>query len=653
MQDGQSMLQFIRKLLSSKIGALLGVLFVVLLGLLFAAGDVGSMFSGHSGVSGGMVARVGREEISEATLSKGATSALERAKQQTPSLTMKDFLASGGLGKVLDEMIDRSAITDFGRRHGIVASDRLVDSEIAQVPAFQGPDGNFSQALFEQAVHQRGLNEQMVREDLAQGLIVRQVLFPAAFGASAPRYLAQQFASLITEHRTGAIAVLPSQLFLPAKLPSDAELETWYKQHTAEFVRPERRTIRYASFGPEVLKTAPQPTDAEIAARYKADAAKYAALETRTVTQVIVPTQAAANAVIAEVKGGKSLAAAAREKGLATSTLDSVSKTALAGQTSQAVADAAFSAAKGSIAATAKGPLGWHVMRVDAVQTRPARSLDQVRGEIAKALAEQKQRAALNDLIGRIEDEFDSGGNLTDAAKELGVTLKQSPPLTSNGQVYGKPGEKAPDVLGKALQTAFSMEQENQPQIAEVDPGKTFLIFDVSEIQASAPAPFNEIKNDVKTAYMLDKGQAAAKQAAEKVQAQVKKGGNLAKALASLGKPVPPAQAISVGREDLAKMQQAKQQVPPPLVLMFAMAQGTVKLMPIPMDRGWVVVSLTKIEPGKVPDDQLLDEAQKQLGTVRGDEYADALRRSIRAEVGVKQNASTIEAVRKQLAGGG
>jgi peptidyl-prolyl cis-trans isomerase D len=644
------MLQLFRKLFSSKIGATIALVFLLLIAIAFASGDVANT-GGFGGVAeGDRVATVGSERIDSSALHQGATAALQRVKRQDPTLSMQGFLANGGLEQVLDSMIARTAVAVFGKQHGIVASDRLIDSEIAQAPDFRGIDGKFNEAAYRQALRQQGLSEALVRSDLAQGLIARQVLTPAGFGAVMPRELAKRYAVLLKDRRSGALAVLPSEQFAPAKPPSDQELSAYYSQHRDQFIRPERRVIRYAAFGDEVLKSVPPPSDAEIAARYNADKAQYAALETRSVTQLIVPTEAAAKAIVAEVAGGTSLEAAAGAKGLETADLGKVSKQSLAAQSSQAVADAVFAAAKGTIAAPARSGLGWHLMRIDAVETRPARTLDQARGEIAAQLAAAKHRAALTDLLTRIEDEFDEGKNLTEAAKELGVDVQKTEPITADGRVYAHADQQAPAVLARVLQTAFAMERENEAQIAEVEPGKTFVIFDVTDIARSAAAPLKEIRGDVTDAYMLDKGFTAARAAAQKVQAAVRKGADLGKALTDLGKPLPPAQAINMDRIQLTQM---GQQVPPPLALLFSMAEGTAKILPAPGERGWFVVYLKDIEPGKVADDDpLIASTRNELGALAGNEYTGALSEAITREVKVKRNDAAIKAVRQQLNGG-
>src|SRR5690606_19943924 len=159
--DRRTMLQFFRSISNSKIGLGLILAFLVLIALAFASADVANT-GGFGGVAGGdRVATVGKSRIDTAALSQAASTALERIKEQDPRLSMQGFLANGGLEQVLDDMINRTAVAEYGRQQGIVAGDRLVDSEITQMAAFKGPDGKFSQDAFRQAIQQRGLSEAM------------------------------------------------------------------------------------------------------------------------------------------------------------------------------------------------------------------------------------------------------------------------------------------------------------------------------------------------------------------------------------------------------------------------------------------------------------------------------------------------------------
>ena len=344
------MLQLFRSFFKSKFGVGVTLAFLVLIAFAFASSDVANtnLFGGVSG--GDRIAVVGDERIDAAELSTGLSSALDNARQANPTLTMQAFIAQGGLESVLDQILQRNAIAEYARQHGMRAGKRLVDSEIAQIPAFRGIDGNFDRNAFLSVLSQRGLTEAVVREDIEAGLLARQLLAPISFSPSMPESIGRRYASLLRERRQGTIAMLPSEAFAPQGNPTDAQLQAYYRTASSRFIRPERRVIRYATFGPEALGDLPAPTEAQIAERYNRDRAQYASSERRRFTQLVVPTQDAANAIVAEVRGGKSLETAAREKGLATAAIEPVTRSDFANSASAAVAQAGFTAAQGAVA---------------------------------------------------------------------------------------------------------------------------------------------------------------------------------------------------------------------------------------------------------------------------------------------------------------
>lgn len=643
------MLTFLRSMIHSRIGALVALVFLGLIALAFAGADVtGSRFGGIAG--GDRVATIGKARIGTAELGKAITNAFEGERQQNPQLTMKDFLGAGALDEVLTGLIDRTAMVQWGEQHGLAVSDRLVDSEIVKIPAFQGPDGKFSESAYKQLLAQKSLTDKMVRTDISQGLMARQILVPASFGAQFPQGVALRYAGLLKEKREGAFAFVPAAAFAPKQGPDDAALAAFYKAHGARYMVPERRTVRYAVFDDTAVKTAPAPTEAEIQQRYKLNAAAYAPNETRDLAQVIVADEATAKALAADIAAGKPIDAAAKAKGLSSAKLPGLTRDALASQTSRAVADAVFAAGQGKVAAPAKSPIGWHVIRVEAVHANPGKSLDQARGEIVAAISVEKRRAALTDISAKIEEQFSNGGGLADAAKSLGLTLVTSDPLQADGTIFGKPGVKPAPEAAALVQAAFAMEREGQAQIAEAQGGKV-VMFDVARIEAAAPAPLAQIRERVARDWAIDAGGIKARAARDGILAALKKGTPLADALKTAGAALPPPSPVAMSREQLNAMQP---RIPEALALMFSMAQGTAKSILSPDQSGWVIVSLAKVIPGEVKaDDPIVPAAARELGASLGREYAEALRTAIRNDVGVTRNADGIRAVHTQLVGGG
>ena len=321
----------------------------------------------------------------------------------------------------------------------------------------------------------------------------------------------------------------------------------------------------------------------------------------------------------------------------------------LASQASPAVAAAYFSAERGAMTTPARSPLGWHVARIDAVETTPARSLSQVRGDITDTLRAEKRVRGLADLASEIEEQLGNGATLSEVGEELGLELETVGPVLANGQLFDEPRGTVPEVLQPALATLFQMEVE-EPEIAPIESGQTYLVYEVDDITPAAVAPYAQIADAVEARWRATEGMKAAQAAADRVIARVRSGKTMAAALAEEERRVPPAQSVDMTREDLAR--QREQRIPPPIALLFSMAEGTTKRLEAGNNAGFFVVDVDDITMGEIAgDDPLIAQDTRQMGPLLGEEYAEQFSRAMREELGVSRNATAIEAVRAQLSG--
>ncbi len=642
------MISFFRRFFQSKIGLPIVLAFLGLMALAFAASDItGSTFGGIAG--GDRVAVVGGEAIPVSDVAIAANTALNQVRQQNATLTMPEFVAEGGFDEVLRQLIDRTTVGTYGEKYGLRAGENLMNSEILQIGAFRGLTGEFDPAAYQAALRQAGMNDATFRRDLSVSLIEQQMLKPALAAPQLPEKIARQYAALVLERRKGEIALIPSAAFAPAGNPSDAQLSAWYQDNRTQFIRPERRTLRFAVFGADTLEVSATPSAAEIAARYKRDAAKYQASERRSVTSFVVPTEDAAKALAARIRGGVALEAAAREAGFTASTAELRDREAMASATSFAFAEAAFKAAQGGIVEPAQGTLGWYVARVDQIERSPARSLEQATPEIAEQLAAEKRSAAVADLTAEIESEIDGGTALAEVAAAYGLTVETSPALLANGQAFGQPDVQIVPQLLPVLSTAFQME-ESEPQLAETVPGQQFVMFEVARIEEAAAPPLAQVREAAIAAWKRAQGAKLAKAAADRITAKVRGDTALAAALAAENKPGFEREVIDLERRQL--LAQTRGNLPAPLVLLFSMAEGSVKVLEAPRDLGWYVVSLDAISTDPVESEPgLVGQTRQQLAPALVDEYRRQATAAMRAELGVTRNEPAIEALRKQLSG--
>lgn len=645
------MITFFRKFFQSKAGIAITLAFLALIAFAFASSDVANNAT-FGGVTGGdRVASVGDERISTSDLATAVNQQIDQLRQENPTITMEQIVADDGVAAILDQLIQRVAIAEYGREMGLRSGNRLIDSEIAAIPGLQSADGSFDQEGFRNILAQRGISEAMVREDIMLNLFARQVVLPVAQEAALPASVLARYTALLGETRQGQIASFPATAFAPTGEPEEGVLQAYYTQNAEDFRRPERRTLRYGVFTEAVLDETPAPSAAAIRNRYSRDEVVYAARELRTFTQLIAPTQAAAQAVVNEVNNGVSLESSAQSKGLTTTTLTDLDRATLASRTSEAAAQAGFAANSGAITAPAQGGLGWYVLRVDNVQQIAGQSLEQASPAIAAQLVAETRQAKLNELTARIEDDFADGRSLSEVAEDLGIELVTTPPLLASGQIYDAQ-EAAPQILMPAINIGFQLD-EGDPQLGETVAGEQFLVFDVAQISESAVPPLSQISDEVTLAWRRDEGMAGASAAATRVRDKVRGGMTLAAAVAQeeaqLLQPAP----LTLSREQYEQQVSAQQgNIPRPIELFFAMAQGTVKRTQQPDTSRWFVVELDEITTVELPtDNPRVQGFALDMQRIIPQELSAQYVAGIESAVETETNQAGIDAVIAQLTG--
>ncbi len=647
------MLAFFRRLTHSKVGVIITFLVLGVIALAFAAGDVTGLSSmtGGAGITGGDVAKVGKAEVTANQLKTQAQTELEGFRQQQPTLDMATFVNQGGFDGTLDRIVSSMALEQFGRAQGMVVSKRAIDGQIASIPSLQGPTGKFDENLYRQILAQRKLTDAQIRSDIERDTFAQQLTIPSTGATQVSDQLALPYASLLLEKRTGTIGFIPTAAVPAGPAPSDADLAVFYKRNIARYTVPERRIVRYAIVTPEQVKAQAVPTDAEIAKTYQQDRARYAATEKRTITQVVVADQAGATALAAKVKGGASLADAARAAGLEASTQTSVEKAAYAGTSSPQVSDAVFSAADGAVIGPVRTQLGWVVAKVDKVEKVAARSLDQVRAEIAAALGIQKAAQALSDIHDKIDDSLSKNATFDEVVADQKLQAVTTPALVVSGANPDDAASQPNPAIAPLVAAAFQAVDGDGPQLVQLGTDGGFAVVALGRVVPAAPRPLAQVRAAVLRDVTADRSRQAANRVAREVLARINKGMPIAQSLALTKLPIPAPRPLTASRAQIAANPRG---APPALALMFSMAPNTAKTLAAPDDSGWFVIKLDSIARGNATGNAAaIKAARSDIGRSVGREYVEQFAKAVRADVGVKTNASAVARVRADLLGQG
>jgi peptidyl-prolyl cis-trans isomerase D len=631
---------------------MLGVLFLTLVAMVITGfGTGGGGLGDLGGLGGDTVASVDGEKLTSNRLRDETQRQFERLRREQPELDLAAFLRRGSMEEVLDQLIDLTAITVFGREQGLGVSRQMIDRDIAAVPAFHDLTGRFDDATFRRVLAQERLTEQQLRDDLQSRLIQRQLVLPVAGSAFVPNAIAQQYASLLLEQRSGVVGAVPSAAMGAGAEPTEAELNAFYRTSQARYTIPERRVIRYALFGRDQVAAATQATDAEIQAAYRQNPA-YAARETRSLSQVVLPNEAAAKAFAQKVAGGTAFAAAALQAGYSPSdtALGVNTREDLAGKSSPAVAAAAFGAAEGATVGPIRSPFGWHVIRVDDVIVNAARPLAAVRDEIAAQIQQRKAADAVSDLAAKIEESIGDGSSFEEIVAAQRLAVVETAPVTARGAAPDNPGWQAPAELQPLLEGAFAVEPGDDPAVETVQENQRYALVAVARAIPAAAPPLARIRDRVKADLIARRASERARAVAAAIVARINAGTPPAQAFAQADAKLPPVQPLTATRRDIARQ---NAQVPPPMAMMFSLPRGKARLLPAPDGRGWFIVYLDRIVPGDARREPGLAEAVKgQFAQILGDEYAQQFTAAIRSNLEVKRNDEAVRKLRAELTTG-
>ncbi|MES2326472.1 MAG: peptidylprolyl isomerase [Pseudomonadota bacterium] len=642
------MLSFFRRASKSKIGTWVMALVVIAIMAGFAAGGISNFGSGSLGfgLSSDTLASVGDQEVTERDMSDLMQRGLQEARKNNPEASYASIMSE--FAPILEDTINMRSLIAFADKYGFPLSRRLIDAEIAQIPGARGLNGQVSDASYRAFLAQQRMTDPELRQIVAASLAQRLLLTPVAASGHVGLGIATPYASMLLEQREGEGAVVPAALFKSGLQPSDAELQQYYASHRAHYMIPEQRTLRIARIGPEQVAGV-TASDQEVMAYYNTNKATYAPSDTRSLSQVVVPDQGTANAIAARAKAGATLAAAAAPAGAnaAVTTLNDQTRQAYAGVAGEQAANAVFAAAKGAIVGPVHTDFGWAVVKVDAVKAGGGKTLEQAKSEIAAKLNDDKRKAAIEQLVDKVQNALDGGANFTEAVGAAKLPVTTTPLITANGTSRADPSFKLPPELAPALQSGFQMAPTDEPDVVALPNNAGYVVVSPGQVVAPSPPPLATIRAQVAIDWINDQATQRARAAATQIAAKASSGMSLSDALKGVGVAIPPARPLNARRIQIAT---AQGPVSPALKMLFSLKVGQSQMAPDPQDGGFFVIKVTKVTPGNaLVAPNLITRVQTELGQAVSQDYVEEFQNAIKRQLKVKRNDSAIEAFRARL----
>ncbi|MDP6563946.1 MAG: SurA N-terminal domain-containing protein [Alphaproteobacteria bacterium] len=487
-------------------------IFLGLLVLSFAAWGIGDIFRVRPDAA---VATIGDVDITGYEFLNDFNREMRRMQASLgPRFDTEQARRLGLVNRVLQQSITRALYDQEVEDLELTMSDEDIAAWIRNAPAFKNSFGRFDQLRFEQVLRQNGFTEQsyvaVSRRDLSREQLINSVVG----GARAPKAMVRALFDYQQERRRFEVLNLSHAAIGGVAEPNDGDLAQYYEANKDSFYAPEYRGLTFITMRPDDLAGEILVDEAELRELYEARLNEFTTRASREVEQIVVQEEAIAQQVVGRLREGGDFLAVARK--LADMDADAVKLgEVVEADLPEEAAKVVFALAEGEISGAVETALGWHVFRVVKAQQGGSKTFEEVRETLVKDLKLEKALDAMFELANKVEDEFAGGSSATEVAEALRLTHGRIAAVDRTGR--NRDGEPV-DSLPKApefLETAFSAEPGDDPELKESDDGSYYLV-QVDKVFESAVRPLAEVRDDVRQAVASQRrAEAAAKRAAE------------------------------------------------------------------------------------------------------------------------------------------
>jgi peptidyl-prolyl cis-trans isomerase D len=543
--------------------------------------------------------------------------------------------------QVLDRMIAQAALNSEIRDLRIVTPDQAVAGVARAMPVFQGSDGKFSKAVFDNVLRNNGYTEDRFLAQLRADIGQRQLLSAVNGSVAPPETQVKALFASEFEKRAADTALFPLTAAPEPAPPDEAVLRRWYDNHPDSYATPEYRRIKAIELTPQSLAPEITVTDDELRAAYDEHRSDYVTPAKRSAQVISVPDEARARALADKWAAGADWAAmqqAAQADGAAAIEQEDATDVQFPDPD---LAKAVFSAALDVVAAPVKGALGWFVVKVTKIVPGNETSFDQAKEALRTRLVAAKAADLLYDRANKIDQLLGNGGTLDDLPGDLGLvgvtgTMDRQGDTEAGGPA---PIPGAAGLRSAIVAAAFQAKEGDPPRLTEVQTpstgGSAYYALVIEGVTPPGKKPYDAVKDRVLADWAQDQRRRTEDAAAAAMMTAVQGGQAFSDAATVAG--------VTPRLSPLVSRNQGNPEMPPALQrVLFGLKPQEATMIETP--EGFVVAQLTEVvKPDPSADKAGYDQVRAALARSIGDDVAAVFVDALRQRDGVSIDQSNFD----------
>jgi peptidyl-prolyl cis-trans isomerase D len=415
-------------------------------------------------------------------------------------LTAEQAKMLGVEQRTLSRLIGMAAIDAHARELRLALSNQAVADLIRSDPAFHDASGNFSSDTFRSLLRQNGISEARYLSSRRRDEVREQLTDTLLAGLAPPQLLADLLHRYREETRVIEFFTPDYDKLIKRAEPDETRLKEYYEHNRREFMTPELRKIGVLLLTRDAVKARVPVGEDEVKAAYEQDKEKYNIAEKRRVLQLSFADMAAADKAYAELAKAPNFVEAATKLGFKESDFD-LGLLSRKDMIDPKIANVAFALKQDELSKPVEGQFSIALVRVSEIVPGKQRGYEEVKGEIADRIADERVGQEISALHEKVENERSAGRSLKEIGESLKLPFLEVPEIDRGGKTAdGKPAIDHSDVA-KIAEAAFAGAVGIEGEAADLGDGG-YLWVDVLGITPQRQKSFEEVAADVKTRVM-------------------------------------------------------------------------------------------------------------------------------------------------------
>ncbi|MBW8465685.1 SurA N-terminal domain-containing protein, partial [Acidovorax sp.] len=224
-----------------------------------------------------VVARVDGDNIKQTDWDNAHRMETDRIRAQSPTVDPKLLDSPSARYATLERLVRDRVLAAAAQKMHLVTSDARLARSLQEIPAIAGlkrADGTLDAEAYRALVAGQGLTpagfEANVRRDISVNQVMGGVM-GSAFGTDAQVKLAL---NALYERRDIQVARFNASDFANKVTPTDADLETYYKAHPAQFQQLEQAAVEYVVLDLDSVRATISLSEDDLRTYYKENVAR-------------------------------------------------------------------------------------------------------------------------------------------------------------------------------------------------------------------------------------------------------------------------------------------------------------------------------------------------------------------------------------------